>query len=251
MQDAPTHSNAAAPTATCPTDCKQAMALANREVDAAKRIADPVARNAAITQAYRSLGNAAPNNRWVRLAGYVSTQGGCAMKKFYPSYSPMMGSAAQTLGRAVVNPEDALDTLKDANTTIFASVYPPNKFMQTCGYRKLKECVDKGEVSVDPKLMEAFAKMDAGQYQAAADMIAEHEQVDVVQSVYERHKDTFDDMMTAESILPGDQTSIPVSYSCDSGTQVPLGDLKLQSPADRVKYYKKLMDEMKRIEGIR
>jgi hypothetical protein len=250
MQDAPARRNAAAPTQTCPTDCKQAMALANREVDAAKRIADPVKRNAAITRAYRDLGAAAPNNHWVRLAGYVSTQGGCAMKKFYASET-WTGVAAQTLGRAVVNPSDALDTLKDANTTIFSSVYPPNKFMQTCGYRKLKECVDKGEIAVDPKLMAAFAKMDAGQYQTAADMIAEHEQVDVVQPVYERHRDTFDDMMTAEGMLPGDQTSIPVSYSCDSGTQVSLGDLQLQNPTDRVKYYKKLMDEMKRIEGIR
>ncbi|MFM2390029.1 MAG: hypothetical protein RLZZ437_1584 [Pseudomonadota bacterium] len=250
MQDAPARSNAAAPTGSCPTDCKEAMALANREVDAAKRIADPVKRNAAITKSYRDLAKAAPNNHWVRLAGYVSTQGGCAMKKFYASET-WTGVAAQSVGRAIVNPEDALDTLKDANTTIFASVYPPNKFMQTCGYRKLKECVDKGEVSVDPKLMAAFAKMDAGQYQTAADMIAQHEQVDVVQPVYERHKDTFDDMMTAEAIMPGDQTSIPVSYSCDGGKQVSLGDLELQSPTDRVKYYKKLMDEMKRIEGIR
>lgn len=250
MQDAPARRNTAAPTASCPTDCKEAMAQASREVDAAKRIADPVKRNAAITKSYRDLARAAPNNHWVRLAGYVSTQGGCAMKKFYASET-WTGVAANTVGRAIVNPEDALDTLKDANTTIFASVYPPNKFMQTCGYRKLKECVDKGEVQVDPKLMAAFAKMDAGQYQAAADMIAEHEQVDVVQPVYERHKDTFDDMMTAESIMPGDQTSIPVSYSCDSGTQVPLGDLKLQDPQDRVRYYRKLMDEMKRIEGLR
>jgi hypothetical protein len=249
MQDAPARRNAAAPTQACPTDCKEAMRMANREVDAAKRIADPVKRNVAITQAYRSLGRAAPNNWWVRLAGYVSTQGGCAMKKFYASET-WTGVGAQTLGRAVVNPEDALDTLKDANTTIFESVYPPNKFMQTCGYKKLKECVDKGEIQVNPKLMQALGKMDAGDYQGAADMIAQHEQVDVVQPVYERHKDTFDDMMTADSWIPGDQTSIPVSYSCDGGTQVPLGSLKLQDPQDRVKYYKKLMDEMKRIEGL-
>jgi hypothetical protein len=250
MQDFHPRANAAAPTATCPADCKEAMALANREVDAAKRIEDPVKRNAVITKAYRDLGRAAPNNRWVRLAGYVSTQGGCAMKKFYASET-WTGVGAQTLGRLVVNPSDALDTLKDANTTIFASVYPPNKFMQTCGYKKLKECVDKGEISVNPKLMEALGKMNEGKLQEAADMIAQHEQVDIVQPVYERHKGTFDDMMTAESVLPGDQTSIPISYSCDSGTQVSLGDLKLQSPTDRVKYYALLMAEMKRIEGLR
>lgn len=36
------------------------------------------------------------------------------------------------------------DALGDANLTIFESVYPPNKFMQTCGYEKLKECVESG-----------------------------------------------------------------------------------------------------------
>jgi len=40
------------------------------------------------------------------------------------------------------------DARGDANLTIFESVYPPDTFMQTCGYEKLKECVENGEIEV-------------------------------------------------------------------------------------------------------
>ncbi len=93
----------------CPANCKDAMDMVMEDVNRIGRIEDAVDRNVAITQAYRDLGEAMPKNHWVRLAGYVSTQGGCAMKNFYPSHKPFMGSLAQTLGRIVVNPGEALD----------------------------------------------------------------------------------------------------------------------------------------------
>ncbi|WP_227272234.1 DUF2515 family protein [Roseobacter weihaiensis] len=161
-----------------------------------------------------------------------------------------MGSLAQTFGRAVVNPGEALDALRDANTTIFTSVYPPNKFMHDCGYERLKQCVAAGELVVDDRLMGALGELNSGNLKKAADLLAEHEQVDVVQPVYERHEDTFDDMATAESLLPRDQTSIPISYECTRDNLVTLGDLAIQNAEDRVKYYGKLMDRMKEIEGL-
>lgn len=91
---------------------------------------------------------------------------------------------------------------------------PPNKFMQTCRYEKLKECVENREIDVDRNIMTALGEIDAGNLRAGADLLADHEQRDVVQPVYERHKETFEDLATAESWVPGDQTSIPVSYDC-------------------------------------
>ncbi|WP_227272236.1 DUF2515 family protein [Roseobacter weihaiensis] len=238
------------PIQQCPSNCREAMDMVMEDVNRITRIDDAVDRNVAITEAYKDLGAAMPNNHWVRLAGYVSTQGGCAMKNFYPSENFWMGMGAQTFGRAIVNPSEALDALRDANTTIFTSVYPPNKFMHDCGYERLKQCVDSGVLDVDDRLMDALKEVDRGNLAEGADIMAEHEQMDVVQPVYERHKDTFDDMVTADGWVPGDQTSIPVAYECTRDDLVPLGDLEIQKPRDRVKYYRKLMDRMREIEGL-
>jgi hypothetical protein len=230
--------------ARCPNDCKEALAMANEEVDLMRRIADPVQRNIGITSAYQALGRQMPNNWWVRLAGYVSVQGGCAMKR-------TLAWDAQTVGRAVVNPEQAYAALGDANLTIFESVYPPNKFMNACGYARLKECVERGEIKVNKKIMDALAQIDAGNLRAGANILADHEQRDVVQPVYERHAATFGDLATAEGLLPGDQTSIPIAYECTRIGLVPIGRLNIADPNDRVTYYGRLMDRMMELEGLR
>jgi hypothetical protein len=229
--------------ARCPSNCKDALAMANAEVDLMRRIPNAVQRNIGITSAYQSLGRQMPNNWWVRLAGYVSVQGGCAMKR-------TLAWDAQTLGRVVVNPEKAMDALGDANLTIFSSVYPPNKFMSVCGYNRLKECVDRGEIKVDPKIMAALSEINSGNLRAGADLMAAHEQVDVVQPVYDRHADTFKDLSTAERRMPGDQTSIPIASVCTRSDLVPIGDLDIASPNDRVTYYGRLMDRMMQLEGL-
>lgn len=229
--------------ATCPGTCEEAMAQANAEVDLMRRVSNPIQRNIGITRSYQQLGQAMPDNWWVRLAGYVSVQGGCAMRR-------TQAWDAQTIGRAVVNPEDALAALGDANMTIFESVYPPNKFMHQCGYERLRECVENGEVDVDPEIMAALEKINAGDLQGGADALAAHEQEDVVQAVYEQHSDVFDDLETAENIMPGDQTSIPIAYECTRDNLVSLGDLDIANPQHRVIYYGRLMDRMKQIEGL-
>ena len=121
--------------------------------------------------------------------------------------------------------------------------------MQQCGYDKLKECFDNGELNIHPALMEALSKMDAGDLQGAADALAVHEQMNVVQPVYERHEDTFDAMQRADGMTFGDQTSIPAAYECTRDNLVPLGDLEIQQPRDRVKYYGQLLERMFEIEG--
>lgn len=263
MSQFSTTTNSADPVRRCPSDCNEAMNMVMEEVNQIGRIEDPVERNVAITAAYRQLGAEWEDNWWIRLAGYVSTQGGCAMKNFYPSEKWLMGSLAQTLGRFQVNPGKALEALKDANTTIFSSVYPPNKFMHNCGYERLKECNQAGafQPPINDTLMEGLGKLNDGDLKGAANSIAMHEQRDVVQPVYDRHEEAFDQMVGADDSWTtlyghgdggdwGDQTSIPISYECSRDDLVPLGDLQIQSPEDRVEYYKKLMDGMIKIEGL-
>lgn len=263
MQDFSTTVSSTDPIARCPSNCNEAMNMAMEEVNQINRIPDAVDRNAAITQAYQNLGSEMEDNWWVRLAGYVSTQGGCAMKNFYPTEKLITGIAAQTIGHAFVNPGDALAALKDANTTIFSSVFPPNKFMSNCGYERLKECNDAGafQPPLDKDLMDGLEKLNEGDLRGAADLIAQHEQINVVQPVYDRHQGTFDDMVAADKsgwTLGGhgqggsvnDQTSIPIANECTRDNLVRLGDLQIQSAEDRVQYYGMLMDEMMRIEGL-
>lgn len=213
------------------------------DVNRINRIEDPLERNGAFNQAYRDLADAMPQNRWVRLASYVSTQAGCAMSRFYASET-WTGVAAQTLGRVIVNPTDAINMLEDANRTIFNSVFPPNKFMQQCGFEKLKECVENGELDVPSDLMEALERLDNGDVVGASNAIARHEQLSVVEPIYQEHRDTFEDMQSADGWVPGDQTSIPVSYECTRDNLVSLGDLDLGDANDRVTYYNRLMERM-------
>lgn len=252
MNDFSTTQSPDSETAVCPDCCKALMDEVMEDVNKVARVPDAVDRNVAITQRYRDLGAAMPQNDWVRLAGYVSTQGGCAMKNFYFSHKPGMATAAYTFGQAVVTPSEALETLRAANTAIFTSVYPPNKFVEQHGYEELKKCVDAKAVDVSRELMDALGKLERGEKADAANLMAEYEQMKVVQPVYEQHADTFDDMMTADAIrFWADDTSIPISYECTRDNLVPLGELDITNPEDRVRYYSRLMKRMLKLESAK
>lgn len=244
---------------TCrpPCDCEAAMRQINDEVNQIARIPGAIDRNAAITQAYKNLGQAWPDNWWIRLAGYVSTQGGCAMKKVIAG-KKVASLAAQHPDPRISIParyaanqlSKSLNALVDANTTIFSSVYPPNAFAQRCGYARLKECAESRKIDVSPKLLDALEKLENGDLRGAADSMAAYEQTEVVQPVYERHAEAFEFMESVENVLPGDQTSIPVSYQCGAEPVVPLGGLDISDPRDRVNYYHSLMNRMMQVEGL-
>ncbi|WP_308918363.1 DUF2515 family protein, partial [Jannaschia sp. LMIT008] len=169
MNDFSTTQAPDAPVSRCPSNCAEAMDMVMEDVNDITRIGPAIDRNAAITRAYRQLGCDMPNNHWVRLAGYVSVQGGCAMQRVQSgTIAAAAFPPAELIGRLFVDgsPGEGLvasmDALRDANTEIFTSVYPPNKFMHECGYERLKECVDAGEIQVDGDLMDALGKLDDG-----------------------------------------------------------------------------------------
>lgn len=59
-----------------------------------------------------------------------------------------------------------------------------------------------------------------------------------------RHADTFDGLMLGETIMPGDQTRIPISKICTRDNLVAIDGLDIRNPADRVKYYNRLIERM-------
>ncbi|MCO6391658.1 hypothetical protein GTW25_11510 [Aliihoeflea aestuarii] len=187
-----------------------------------------------------------PENDWVRLASYVSVQGGCAMQQTqrWPAkaadYVPFLGFDSQ----------DSLEALGDANLTIFSSIYPPNRMVANCGYEKFRQCVESGEIVVDQNIVNAMEKMENGDRRGAANDIALHEQRNVVQPVYDRWPDTFAGMSRADALdRLHDRTSIPVAKTCTRDNLVPFeGDISRWP--DRVEYYHDLLDRMYEIEGI-
>ena len=158
--------------------------------------------------------------------------------------------AAKYPGWILFDNDKAYEALGEANKTIFTSVFPPNLMVANCGYEKFKQCVDSGEIQVDETLVEAMAEKNSGNLRAAADALAEHEQVTIVQPIYDKYEDTFSGLAWADTLdVFNDRTSIPIAYTCTRDNLVKL-DGDLSNPQDRVVYYKKLLTEMKRIEGL-
>ncbi|WP_179381612.1 DUF2515 family protein [Jannaschia marina] len=137
------------------------------EVDRINRVPGAIDRNVAITEAYETLARDMPENDWVRLASYVSVQGGCAMKEADSLLSRLAPDG-------FISADGMLDALKDANTTIFNSIHPA-RFAANCGLEKLRECAAEGAVEVPPDIMEALEKMEAGDLRGAADQVAVYE----------------------------------------------------------------------------
>lgn len=234
------------PVKGCPCSCDRGWAEVMDEVNQALRSPDPLERNRQITAAYERLAAADPRNMWVRLASYVSVQGGCKMREFGPLWR-RAGYGIVTLG----SPHSAaIDALQDANRTIFYSIYPVIRFAQKCGAKRLRECSGAGKIKpkIPDELLDALDKMEAGQLRDASDMIANYEQVKVVQPVYEAHKAAFASMMNAEKRIPGDQTSIAIAKTCTSNDLVSVEGLDVTKAVDRVSYYERLIGRMLTLE---
>lgn len=244
MTDFSTTRSSGSPVQSCPENCKEALKIAEDEVNKIARLDGPIARNKAITASYEKLAKDMPNNDWVRLASYVSVQGGCAMQL-------TQGWEARTGGRLFFDPDDALSALGDANLTIFSSIYPPNRMVANCGYEKFRQCVDRGEITFDKNILKGMEKMHNGELKGAADIIAQYEQRDVVQPVYDRWAKTFAGMSLADTVdVFHDRTSIPIAKTCTRDNLVPFTG-NISDWHDRIKYYSKIIDEMYRVEGVR
>jgi hypothetical protein len=255
----PTRRSSTQPAGRCPDDCKQAMAIAQEDVDRIKRqgpaitdfdmanrsyreVPGEIVRNGHITRAYTQLARDMPQNDWVRLASYVSVQGGCAMRQFWnPSQSGVPGAAGFA--------QNGLTALGQANVAIFESIYPPNRMAANCGIEKFLECVRSGEIRVNPAIVQAMERMQAGDNRGAANAIANYEQRNVVQPVYERWSGTFRAMEAVDSVnVFQDMTSIPIAKTCTRDNLVPLRG-SISDPNARVRYYGDLLDRMYEIEG--
>lgn len=239
------------PVAACPCSCTRGWQEVQHEVNEALDSPNPLERNRRITAAYERLAEADPNNLWVRLAGYVSVQGGCAMR-VPMALDTVAGVFPPIRLRPKTGPDPImgapLDVLQDANRTIFSSIYPVVRFAQKCGAERLRLCAERGDVEAHPDFLDAMDLIEHGDLEAAAYLIADHEQTRVVQPVYDRHWLAFKTMQAGDYIWPQDLISIPIAKTCTRADLVSISGLNISDPQDRVLYYERLMQRMLDIE---
>lgn len=215
-----------------------------------KRFRFLIQRNIRITEAYKSIAENNPENRWAKLASYTSSQVGCALKETKSHLS-------QTAGVLFGVASGAEAALSMGNKTIFSSIGPPFMFISKYGYRQFFKCVGKG--GVQKEVVDAVREMEKGNLNSAAQKIASYEQEFVVQPVYDKYDSVFtkiDFLDTHELLLlplgsSRDRQSIALEYECETGEKILLGNLELKNKEDRVKYYEKLMKALDRKEKAR
>lgn len=271
----------------CSKSCGEMWGEINADTDKITNISDPEERNRKISAAYAQLQKDNPNLKWIGLAAVVSRQAGCAMKyaddtakqssdqiQFdqeimkHPVMPPQRSLAGVGANAGVatnmliaMKQRDAATTAKEAlgvaNKGIFHSIYPSIAFYQRHGLAKLKECAydADGERRVPEKVQKALERLEGGKPEderAAADMLADYEQREIVEKeVYqvEKYKDVLKDnenwssgkRLWAGRLFGAKPAQIPLSSTC-SGEEIPQKG-SILDPDDRVQYYNALMDK--------
>ena len=239
----------------CEPCCKSRIKEIDDKTQQIASIKDPIERNKAITKAYTDVAAQDPQDRWVKLASVVSAQGGCAMKetaskRSLVSWIPGKQTLDDTTGMSFTN--NMYHALGDANKGIFTDIYPVAAYRAKYGTQNLKDCYAAEGKPLQPELEDAFEKMDKGNLDGASDAIAKYEQTKVVQPVYDKYSGTFTEMKVASAVqrpFTGKNLyDIPVSTTCGDPDTVPFAG-NISKGADRVDYYRALMDKLKQQQG--
>lgn len=236
----------------CASCCQSKIKVVDDQTRQIAAIKDPIERNAAITKAYTDVAAQDPQDRWVKLASVVSAQGGCAMKQVagVRSWLSWKQPLDDATGASFTN--NMYHALGDANKGIFSDIYPVAAYKAKFGWASLKECYASEGKPLQPELEDAFDKMDKGDLDAASDGIAKFEQMKVVQPVYDQYSGTFAEMKMASAVqrpFTGKNLyDIPVSTTCGDPQTIPFAG-NISKGADRVDYYRSLMDALKKEQG--
>lgn len=235
------------------SECAKKIDAIQQETNKINSISDPIERNKAITAAYKDLAAHDPSNRWIKLASIVSSQGGCAMRQvqgvrsYFPSVKDGLDNATGTSFT-----QNMYHALGDANKAIFGDIYPYAAYRARYGYENMKKCYAAERKAIPDKIQKSFESLEKNNLKDASDYIADFEQRDVVQRVYDEYKGTFTEMSIANSIqkpFSGKNVyDIPVSTTCGDPNTVPFVG-SISNSKDRVNYYNSLMDRLSAQQG--
>ncbi|AKI00503.1 hypothetical protein IMCC20628_01793 [Hoeflea sp. IMCC20628] len=142
--------------------------------------------------------------------------------------------------------------LGDANKAIFSDIYPMAAYQARYGYEDMKKCYAATGKKIPNKISKSFESLENGNLRQASDLMADYEQRDVVQNVYDDYKGTFTEMSVANVIQKpftgSNLFDIPVSTDCGDTDKVPFVG-SISNPDDRVGYYNALMDKLSTQQG--
>ncbi|TFW11635.1 DUF2515 family protein [Duganella callida] len=181
-----------------------------------KLIADPVARNRRINQAYAQLWMADHRFQWAGLAAFASKQVGCgllhAADNIRKSQEEIMANAGRPdmMSSADMAAADAMPAaiggssaymyqqLALGNTTLFLDIYPLHRFFMLRGVEGLNSCLEQRSSIADQiiwpikksklefgkahqAIFDAFKLITQGKISASVQKLAYHEQINILQ----------------------------------------------------------------------
>jgi len=182
-----------------------------------KLIADPVARNRRINQAYAQLWLADKRFQWAGLAAFASKQVGCgllhaadninksqeemAANAYRPDIASSADIAAMNTIPAAISASSAYmyQQLALGNTTLFLDIYPLHRFYMLRGNEQLKKCLHERKLIADKiiwpisqsklafgqsfnVILKAFDFIESGNIAESVERLADHEQINILQT---------------------------------------------------------------------
>ncbi|MRX10008.1 hypothetical protein GJ697_19400 [Pseudoduganella sp. FT25W] len=180
-----------------------------------KLIADPVARNRRINQAYAQLWLADRRFQWTGLAAFASKQVGCGLLHAADNIQKSQEEIATASRIGVMGNADSAaasampsgiagssaymyQQLALGNTTLFLDIYPLHRFFMLRGYKHLHSCLpQRAEISqmiIWPaektripfgksfdEILKAFKMIENNEVTQSVKVLAYHEQINILQ----------------------------------------------------------------------
>jgi hypothetical protein len=182
-----------------------------------KLIADPIARNRRINQAYAQLWLADQRFQWAGLAAFASKQVGCGLlhaadnirksqeemvaNAYRPDITGSADIAAMNTLPALIGGSSAYmyQQLALGNTTLFLDIYPLHRFYMLRGFDHFKKCLNDRKLIANEVIwpigetklafgqsfniiLQAFDLIDRGLIAQSVERLARHEQINILQA---------------------------------------------------------------------
>ncbi len=202
-------------------NCMDCWRFYQKQAEAIVSVDDPIARNRRINAAYAQLWLDDHRFQWAGLAAFASKQVGCGLlnaaetigksnrqrdayqqwdktsstfERLSPYASPRMPAPDQVSGEGA---RKVYEMLAKGNTALFLDIWPLHMFYKKFGLQRFKRCLQERQLPGGsvvwpiagtvpfgisrPRVVRGFEAIDAGNIAESVRMLAEHEQLNILQ----------------------------------------------------------------------
>jgi hypothetical protein len=202
-------------------DCINCWRHYQQQAEAIVSVDDPIARNRRINAAYAKLWLDERRFQWAGLAAFASKQVGCgllnaaelirksnqqrnayqqwersssSLERISPYASPRMPVPDQATGEGATK---VYQMLAKGNMALFLDIWPLHMFYKEFGLQRFKRCLPERQLLREsavwpiansvpfaerrPEIEQGFAAIDAGNLQKGVELLAKHEQINILQ----------------------------------------------------------------------